>query len=358
MADAAASTDRYHRQMLLEQVGSEGQGRLAAAHAAVVGIGALGCAAADHLARAGVGRLTLIDRDLVELTNLQRQTLFDESDAREGLPKAEAARRRLEAVNGTIEIHSHIADLTGGNAEQLLAGDGGPGVIVDGTDNFETRYLLNDLAVKHGVPFVYGGAIATRGMQLTVRPGVTPCLRCLFEEPPDAGSQPTCDTAGVLGPVVAIVAACEASDALRVLLGQGDRIPTSMLEFDLWEGRRRRVDLSGARRDDCPCCGRREFRFLASRAADGAAALCGQGAVQVAGSAGARGVDLVSLASRLEAVGEVESRAFMVRCRLSGEQADLGGSLVLTVFRDGRAIVNGTNRPERARSVYARYVGS
>lgn len=350
---------RYHRQLILPGVGPEGQAALRAAHAAIIGVGALGCAVADHLARAGVGRLTLIDRDLVERTNLQRQTLFSERDAAEGLPKAEAARRRLADVNSEIAIGAHIADLTGRNAEALLLGDGPPGVLVDGTDNFETRYLLNDLAVKHAIPFVYGGVVATRGMQMTIRPSATPCLRCLFEEPPAPGSQPTCDTAGVLGPAVAIVAACQASDALRLLLGHGEQIAPSLLEFDLWAGRRRRLDLADGRRPECPCCGQRRFEFLERCDEDAATSLCGQDAVQVwPGGAGVQAIDLEALAGRLRAVGEVDLRGFMLRCTLQGEHAEGGERLSMTIFRDGRAIVKGTTRPERARSLYARYIGA
>lgn len=349
---------RYHRQEILPGVGAAGQARLASSHAAVVGLGALGCAIADHLARAGVGMLTLIDRDLVERTNLQRQCLYSEADAAEGLPKAEAARRRLSVVNSEVALRAHIADCTARNADALLTAEGGrrPDVLLDGTDNFETRYLLNDIAVRDGVPLVYGGVVATRGMQMTIRPGVGPCLRCLFEEPPAPGSQPTCETAGVLGPVVAIVAACQAADGLRCLLGQGDRIAPTLLEFDIWAGQRRRVDVGGARREDCPCCGQRRFEFLAGGGGSEVVGLCGQHAVQVSPAGGT--VDLGALAARLGAVGPVDARPFMVRFAVPGEEGEDGGGLSLTVFRDGRAIVSGTSRPERARSLYARFVGA
>ncbi len=346
---------RYHRQQILPGVGEQGQRRLAETHAAVVGLGALGCAIADHLARAGVGTLTLIDRDLVDHTNLQRQCLYTERDAAEGLPKAEAARRRLAAVNSEITLHAHIADLTPANADGLL---GSPNILLDGTDNFETRYLLNDIAVRDSIPLVYGGVVATRGMQMTIRPGQTPCLRCLFEDPPAPGTQPTCDTAGVLGPVVAIVAACQAADALRCALGQGDQIAPTLLEFDLWQGQRRRVDLANARRADCPCCGLRRFPFLEAGAGSTTLSLCGQRAVQIQPAVGAGPVDLGVLAERLAAAGAVDARPFMVRFVVPGERAEGGGNVVLTVFRDARAIVTGTSQPERARSLYARFVGS
>lgn len=357
-----ARVGRYHRQQILPGVGEDGQERLARSHAAIVGLGALGSAIADHLARAGVGRVTLIDRDLVDHTNLQRQSLYTERDAAEQMPKAEAARRRLAEVNSQITLDAHIADLTCRNIGQLLAGPVSPGrpdVILDGTDNFETRYLLNDLAVRDGVPFVYGGVVGTRGMQTTIRPGTTPCLRCLFEDPPAPGTQPTCDTAGVLGPVVAIVAGCQASDAIRLMLGQGEQIPASLLEFDLWAGHRRRLDLADARRESCPCCGLKQFKFLAGDAASHAATLCGQNAVQISPPDRPGGpLDLASLAERLRALGEVRTTPFMVRATLPAEQNASQEDRTLTVFRDGRAIVSGTASPDHARALYARYVGS
>lgn len=386
--------DRYHRQVLLPAVGPAGQRRLLESHAVIVGLGALGCVSADLLARAGVGTLTLIDRDVVEASNLQRQSLYDERDAAEGLPKAHAARRRLAAVNSRIRLHALAADLNPRNAERLILGEpdahpaiggvgagearehrgsagglgagergaGRPGVIVDGTDNFEARFLLNDVAVKHGIPFVYGGAVGTSGMQFTVFPGRGACLRCLFDGPPAPGSAPTCDTAGVLGPVAAIVGAVQAAEAIKVLLGRADRLAGGLLEFDAWENRRRRLDLSRARRADCPCCAERRFEFLGD--GDGAerstavAALCGQDAVQVLPADGASDVDLARLGERLGAHGEVVVTEFFVRGRLAREAGAGERGIELTVFPDGRAVVRGTRDPARARGVYARYVGS
>lgn len=365
--------ERYHRQQILPGIGSAGQERIAAGHVVIVGLGALGCAVADHLARAGVGTLTLIDRDIVDRTNLQRQSLYTERDAGEGLPKAVAARHRLTEVNSEITIRAHIADLTAANVDALLFGSrevARPDVVLDGTDNFDTRYLLNDIAVRDGIPLVYGGVVGTRGMQMTIRPGVTPCLRCLFERPPMPGTQPTCDTAGVLGPVVAIVAGCQASDAIRLLLGDGDAISETLLEFDLWAGRRRRLDLAEARRADCPCCGRHEYEFLARNPDNQWAILCGQRAVQIMPASDTsdggdrepggdiRGLlDLDALATCLAAAGEVEARPFMLRFVPHAERAEAGGCLTITVFRDGRAIVAGTTEPDRARSVLAKYIG-
>jgi adenylyltransferase/sulfurtransferase len=338
--------------MLLPDIGEDGQRRLAAGRALVVGVGALGCGIADQLARAGVGSLTLLDRDLVDWTNLQRQTLFDEEDAKQALPKAEAARARLSRVNSQIEVRSLVRDLTAASAEATLA-EVRPHVIVDGTDNFETRYLLNDLSVKHGIPFVYGGAVATRGMAATFVPGRGPCLRCLFEEAPEPGTTPTCDTAGVLGAAVMIVSSCQAVDAIKVLLGRLDLVSQTLLDFDAWNlASRRRLDISKSRRADCQCCVQRKFEFLDSAASD-SAHLCGQNAVQVSPPRPAS-VDLDALAARLRPHGQVTVNRLFARCVMAGD----GGPLELTIFPDGRAIVRGTTKPEAARSVYAKFVGA
>ncbi|MBM4108959.1 MAG: thiazole biosynthesis adenylyltransferase ThiF [Phycisphaerae bacterium] len=345
---------RYHRQVMLPGVGVGGQRRLASGHAAVVGCGALGCAIADTLARAGVGRLTIVDRDLVEITNLQRQTLFDEGDAAAPTPKAEAARKRLNAVNSGIDVRAIVADLTAANAERLLFAGGRdrPDLLLDGTDNFETRYLLNDLAVKHGVAYCYGGVVGTTGMQLTVVPGDRPCLRCLFPDPPPPGAAPTCDTAGVLGPAVAIVAACQSADALKILTGNGALVAATLLSFDLWTNERRRLDVSGARRGECPACGARRFEFLDGDRGGATAALCGQDAVQVAPS-GVAEIDLARLGERLAGVGPVTRTPFLLRARVPEP-----GGVELTVFRDGRAIIKGVGGADQARAVYARWVGA
>lgn len=348
------STARYHRQMLLPDWGEEGQSRLSAAHVLLVGCGALGCSIADMLARAGVGHLTIVDRDVVEITNLQRQTLFAENDAAEGMPKAEAARRRLAAVNGQVKVRAVIADYTSRNAESLAAG---AQVLLDGTDNFETRYLLNDLAVKRDVPYVYGGAVGTRGMAMTIQPGKTPCLRCIFEEPPPAGVTQTCDTAGVLGPMIAMVAAHQATEALKLLLARPDLVTTTLLDLDAWTNTSRRIDISKSRRVDCPCCGQRRFEFLDGDRSGHAAALCGQNAVQVA-PAGAEGVDLVALAGRLAPHGKfITMPSLLIRGTFNTERGEGGAAISVTVFADGRAIIKGTARPDLARTIYARYIG-
>lgn len=331
---------RYLRQTILPQMGEGAQRRLGAAHAAVVGAGALGCVAADLLARAGVGRLTLIDRDVVELTNLQRQSLFTEDDARDATPKAIAAAERLRRVNSEIAIDSHVADLTPRNAEDLLTG---ADVILDGTDNFETRLLLNDVSVKHARTLCYAGVVGTRAMWASFVPG-GPCLRCLLPDLPAPGSVETCDTAGVLGPAAAACAAAQAADAIRVLVDGGGP-HRGLSEWDIWTGGRREITL---RRDPgCPCCGLSRFDYLNGRVSD-TVVLCGSDAVQVCPAA-QTGADLSRVARLFGEVGAVHASPYLVRGRVSGHE--------VTVFADGRAIVKGTRDAGRARAVYARLLG-
>ncbi len=339
--------DRYARQALLAPVGHDGQRRISRTRVLLVGCGALGSGVADLLVRAGIGHLTIADRDYVELTNLQRQSLFDEADVENHLPKAEAAAARLRRINGEVVVTPVVADVNAGNVEALVAS---ADLIVDGTDNFETRYLVNDAAVKLGRPWVYGGVIGSYGMTMTIRPGATACLRCVFPEPPAAGSAPTCDTAGVLGPAVALVAALEAAEALKLAVGADASLNPDLLAVDAWQCAFDRIPRP-ARRDDCPTCVRREFVFLDQRAPSQTTVLCGHDAVQVLVHPPVA-LDLAALAARLCVVGEVNSNRFLLRFR---EGADLPREL--TVFPDGRAIVKGTTDPTEARVLYARYVG-
>ncbi len=355
---------RYHRQELLPDFGEAGQARLGAAHAVILGCGALGCAVADLLARAGVGRLTLIDRDVVEWTNLQRQVLFDEAAAAAGMPKAEAARVRLAQINSTIRIDAHIADFHAGNAARLCGLDAGspsppPDILLDGTDNFEARLLLNDLAIKHAVPYVYAGAVGTRGMQMTILPGGRPCLRCLVDQPPAPGVLATCDTAGVLGAVISIVAGVQAAEAMKLLVGRGDLVSRSLLEFDIWKNERRRIDLSQGGKG-CACCGEGRFDYLEGRLGQASARLCGQASVQLMPAQEGQRVDLEQLAGRLAGhagEGSLVVSRFMLRVDLAGEVGEDGNAIALTIFGDGRTIVRGTRRVERARSLVAKYFG-
>lgn len=349
-----APSDRYHRQKLLPEIGDAGQARLARGRVLIVGCGALGCAQADLLVRAGVGHVRIVDRDVVEPTNLQRQVLYAEADV--GRAKALAAADRLGAINSGVTIEPIAADATSENIEELAEG---VDAILDGTDNFETRFLLNDASVKLGVPYVYGGVIASRGMAATLVPGdgqhATPCLRCLLAEAPPPGSAPTCDTAGVLGPAVSIVAAQQAADAMKILLGRLDLLSGTLLEFDLFGNSRRRLRLSeiAGDRSACRCCGQRRFDFLEGESGSSAQALCGRGAVQVSPAAGAV-VMLDELMGRLEAHGPCRRVGPLLKAEAVYGARRFG----LTVFPDGRAIISGTEDPAEARSIYARLIGA
>jgi adenylyltransferase/sulfurtransferase len=337
--------ERYSRQILFEGIGEAGQRRLRGARVLVVGCGALGSAQAEMLARAGVGRLRIVDRDFVEESNLQRQTMFTERDARERVPKAVAAARRIAEINSDVECEASVADVNHSNVERLLEGCD---VLMDGTDNFSTRFLLNDACVKHGVNWVYGAAVGSYGVTMTVRPRVSPCLRCVFPETPPAASAPTCDTAGVIMPIIAVVAAVQVSEALKLLTGKLEELHGSLMQFDVWRNEWRRIALKD-RAPDCPACALGRFDSLAAEAGDMTTVLCGRDAVQVTPRRTAR-VDLEGLAERLKASGEVKVNEYLLRLR--------AGPYELTVFEDARAIIRGTDDAGLARSLYARYVGT
>lgn len=337
-----APLERYSRQIRFAPIGEEGQRRIGAARVAVVGCGALGSLQAEGLARAGVGYLRIIDRDYIELSNLQRQWLFDEADAAEGLPKAAAAARHLRAINSSVSLDGVVADLAPSNAEELL---GDVDLILDGTDNFGTRYLINDFAVSAGRPWIYGAAVGSYGLKMTVVPGRTGCLKCVYPEPP-SGLQPTCETAGVLGAITAAVAALQLGDALKLLAAGPESIGGKLTMIDVWNDTIRQIG-PAAPRPDCPACGRREFVHL--NGGDWAPiSLCGRNAVQI--HERSRPIDLHQLAGKLEPLGAVRSNEFALRFTLPPYE--------LTVFPDGRAIVKGTTDAGVARSLYARYVGA
>lgn len=336
-----APADRYSRQILFAGIGEAGQAAILRSHAVIAGCGALGSFHAAALARAGVGRLTIIDRDYIEPSNLHRQWLFEESDAAEALPKAIAAERRLRRINSTIELQGIIADLTAANVEELLAG---ADVILDGTDNFDVRYLINDFAVSRGTPWIYGAAVGSYGLTMPVIPGVTPCLRCIYPNPP-AGAQATCETAGVLNAVISAVASLQVADALKLLSGHAEKIRARIATIDVWEGALRQTEMP-ERDSDCPCCARREFPFLEERELP-PVSLCGRNAVQIRGRA--RPIDLQELRSRLEPLGKVRANEYALRFTDNGFE--------MTVFPDGRAIVKGTADLGVARSFYARFLG-
>ncbi len=333
--------DRYSRQRRLPWIGDRGQRRLADSRAAVVGCGALGTVQAALLVRAGVGETVLIDRDYVEESNLQRQVLFEERDAEVGTPKAVAAARHLRRANSSVRVVPIMADLTAGNAERLLAH---ADVILDGTDNFEARYLVNDLAVKRSIPWVYGAAVGTAGCVMPVLPGRTSCLSCMFPSAP-ASPQPTCETAGVLNAVTSLVGSLQAAEALKILAGRAEAVHARLVSHDVWSGVRSSVR-SGKPDPACPTCGRREFPHL-DAAPPRSARLCGRDAVQVPGRG--KAIDLAVLAASLASLGEVRASEHAVRFLVPPHE--------LTVFADGRSIVKGTQDVGLARSLHARYVG-
>jgi adenylyltransferase/sulfurtransferase len=341
---AGYDEERYSRQTRFAPLGPAGQERLAAARVAIVGAGALGGAAAVALVRAGVGRLRIIDRDVPELSNLPRQLLFDEADVAAGLPKAVAAARHLERINSAARIEPVVADLTAANVADLLHGSD---VVVDGTDNFEARFLVNEWCCRERIPWVHGGAIGAEGRVLAVEPGVSACLRCLVPDPPAPGSLPTCETAGVLGPAVLVVGAVQAMEAMRLVIG-GPHAGNRLLVCDLWEQAWRTVDLTPLAAAGCPTCRGGDYPWLEGRVGGRPAVLCGRDAVQVPAAGG--GVDLAAVAARLAAVAPVTANAWIVRARVESD-------IELAVFADGRAIVTGTRVEPHARGIVARYLG-
>jgi len=337
--------ERYSRQILFREIGKAGQERLLNSRVLIVGCGALGASHAEMLARAGVGKLRIVDRDFVEFTNLQRQTLFKESDAAERLPKAIAAQKRIAEINSEITVEPIVADVNNSNVEDLIKDCD---LILDGTDNFQVRYVINDACVKHGKTWIYGAAVSSYGTTMTVIPGKTPCLRCIFEEMPDAGSSPTCDTAGVIMPIIATVSATQVSEALKILVGDFDSLHRSLMQFDIWQNDRQKISLSEPNHD-CKTCGQHIYDFLDAEAQEFSAVLCGRNAVQIAPPKPTQ-IDLAALAARLENLGEVKQNEYLVRFN--------SGDTEITVFRDARAIIKGTDDVAAARSMYARFVGS
>jgi len=338
--------DRYSRQVRFAPLGTAGQARLAAGRVAVVGCGALGAAAAQALVRAGVGHVRLVDRDVPERSNLPRQVLFDEDDVAAGLPKAVAAARRLERVEPAVRVEPLVADLVATNADRLL---GGVDVIVDGSDNFAARFIVNEFACRAGIPWVHGGAIGAEGRVLTVVPGRTACLRCLIPEPPAPGVLPTCETAGIIGPAALVVGAVQAAETIKLLAGTGD-VAHRLLACDLWQFTWRSVDLGALAATGCATCRGGDYPWLEGRVGGGTTVLCGRDAVQVA-PALPRDLDLEAVARRLAVAGPVRANPWIVR-------AEVEPGIEVAVFADGRAIVSGTREEARARTIVARYVGA
>jgi molybdopterin-synthase adenylyltransferase len=339
--------EKYSRQILFAGIGEAGQEKLLGASAVLVGCGALGTVVANLLLRAGLGRLRIIDRDFVEASNLQRQTLFEEADAREALPKATAAERRLRAINSDVRVEGVVADLTPGNSEALLDGFE---IVLDGTDNFETRLLLNDVAISWNIPWIYAAAVGSYGVTMTIRPGATACLACLTESEEKGaaiGAEATCDTAGVLNAAVGVIAAIEAAEATKLLAGRPEALNGRLISCDVWSGRFQSIRI--ARNPECRACGRKEFAYLAGEAQPHIT-MCGRDSVQI--HERGRRLNLDELGRRIaqNSADGLHHNEFLLRFRVPPYE--------LTVFTDGRAIVKGTKDPAIARSLYARYIGA
>lgn len=336
--------ERYAKQIRFRKLGNPGQVRLAQSHVLIVGVGALGSHVAETLGRAGVGRMTLVDRDFVELSNLHRQALYDEDDCRQILPKAVAAAKRLARINSNIVINPVVADVQWSNLDNLL---NNVDLMIDGSDNFNLRFLLNEAAVQRAIPWVYGGCVGSTGMAMTIVPGMGPCLRCIYTQVPSPGSVPTCDAAGILAPTVQTVAAYQAAEALKVLTGNRQDITRGLFSFDLWTGDYGVAEMAEPR-EDCPNCRKMEFEFLSGSSEMQVQALCGSNSVQVSPPQ-VLAVDLEEMERRLSPIGTVKKNPFL----LSLSQ----GTLEMILFKDGRAMIKGTTDTSVARDFYTRMVG-
>jgi len=336
--------ERYSRQILFSEIGESGQKKLLQSCVLIIGCGALGAAHAETLARAGVGFLRIVDRDFVEFSNLQRQTLFSESDAKEKLPKAIAAKKRLAEINSEIEVEAVVADVSHSNIENLIEDYD---LVLDATDNFQTRYLINDACVKLKKIWIYGAAVSSYGVTMTIIPNETPCLRCIFEEMPGAGSSPTCDTAGVIQPIISIISSVQTTEALKILTGNFDVLHKSLIQFDAWQNDWRKIKLVQPNAD-CKTCGQMDFEFLEAESNEFSAVLCGRNAVQISPPKATQ-IDLLNLAEKLKNLGAVKQNEYLLRLTV--------GDFELTVFQDARAIIRGTDDVSVARSLYAKFVG-
>lgn len=336
--------ERYSRQILFREIGKDGQEKLLNSRVLLVGCGALGAAHAETLARAGVGFLRIVDRDFVEFSNLQRQTLYSEADAKDRVPKAVAAKNRIAEINSEIEVEAIVADVNHSNIESFVKNID---LILDGTDNFQIRYLINDACVKHEKTWIYGAAVSSYGTSMTIFPHETPCLRCIFEEMPDAGSAPTCDTAGVIQPIISSISAIQTTEALKILTGNLDKLHKSLIQIDVWNNDWRKIKL-GKPNADCECCAKRNFEFLDAESGEFSAVLCGRNAVQIAPPKPTK-INLENLAERLKSYGELKLNEYLLRLSIENYE--------LTVFADARAIIRGTDDISTARIIYAKYIG-
>ncbi len=337
-------TDRYSRQILFSAIGEAGQKKIRESKVVVVGCGALGTVSSEMLTRAGIGKLTLIDRDFVEESNLQRQSLFTEEDAHQGLPKAAVAERELRAINSDVEVEGVIEDVTWQNIDRLCRDSD---LILDGTDNFETRFLMNDFAVKEEVPWIYGACVGSYGVAFAFQPNLSACLQCLFEQPTDVGTTETCDTAGILAPIVHAVAAFQVAQGLKILVGESP--PQEILQIDVWTGTWQTITAKKARSQQCRCCGKNQFHFLEGQENRRLTRLCGRNAVQISPPRPTRS-NLQQISKRLDKSAEIYLNEYLLRIRVDGYE--------IALFADGRSIIRGTDDFTEARALYAKYIGT
>lgn len=337
---------RYDRQSVLREIGPEGQKRLSASKVAIVGLGALGSVSAELFARAGIGNLFLIDRDFLELNNLQRQVLYDEEDIQKNLPKAIAAKQKLEKVNSEIKIHAEVSDLNASTVSELL---GGMDLIIDGTDNFETRLLINDFSLQKKIPWVYGGAVGSEGMVYAILPGERPCLRCVFKEVPSPEEVQTCDLMGILSPISHTVASIQMLAGLKILVGKKEAVDSKLLTINLWTHEFRRLNVDALKEHPCDACSKKEYHFLESQKGTKAVSLCGRDAVQIVNYSHQK-LDFKKLHDKLHGVMKVEFNEYLLKCEWDAYE--------MTVFANGRAIIKGTQDLGQAKSFYAKYIGA
>lgn len=338
--------ERYSRQILFKDIGIEGQKRLRDKYAVIAGCGALGSVIANSLARGGIGKLKIIDRDFIEESNLQRQILFDEDDIRNDLPKAVAAKKRLQNINSNIVIEAIVSDISNSNVEELIKG---ADIVLDGLDNFETRFLLNDCCVKDNIPWIYGACVGSAGLSMNVIPGMTPCLRCIFETPPPPGSSPTCDTNGIIAPIANIIASIQVAEAFKILTGNFDAINKKLIRIDVWHCKYDEINIENVKDvSDCPTCKNGKFEFLIGNTGSSTTTLCGRNAVQIKYN-GVKNANFKDIAQRLGQIADVRYNDFMLKFKIDGYE--------ITLFSDGRAIIWGTNDSVTAKNLYAKYIG-
>ena len=340
------SLERYSRQILFQHIDEDRQKKLIDSTVLLIGCGALGTVSSSYLVRAGIGQLRIIDRDFIEENNLQRQILFDEDDILENVPKAIAAQKKLQRINPNIKVEGFVTDINYSNIEELTKD---VDIIIDGTDNFETRFLVNDYCVKNSIPWVYGACIGSRGVVMNIIPSMTPCLRCVFETMPQIGSFPTCDTAGVIGPIAGIIASFQVTEAIKILTGNYDSVNKNLLEIDVWETNFRQIDISELKdTNNCPTCKLYNYEFLKAEAGIMTTLLCGKNAIQVM-SRNIGNIDLRHLERRLVSIADVSCNDFMLKFKIKDH--------AFTVFPDGRAIITGTADTSIAKSLYSKYLG-